>query len=160
MRLPGLRALLGVTALVCGLSGVAACGDSTASTESATGATVEPDAATDAPTSAAAVDSKDLPEGFPSGDVPLLDETVLNATQGKAGGPFAWSVVMQSSRSVEDLSEEVQKDYASWRTNKGTGTSLGDVSILHFADARYDVGVTIARTGGNVTITYVVKDAA
>ncbi len=161
MKHLGLRALVGAVALLAGLATLAACGDDGPTVASGNGSKVKVDGdkLTVETTEGTATIGKDLPDGFPSADIPLVDETVLSGTQGAPGGPFAWSVVMQSSRSVDDLSAEVQKDYASWKSSDGTGTSLGDVSILHFTDHRYDVGVTIARTGSNVTITYVVKDA-
>jgi hypothetical protein len=155
------RVIAGAAVLLTGLTALTACGDDGTTVASDNGSTVkvDKDKITVESSAGTATMGKDLPEGFPTADVPLLDETVVSATKGTAGGPFAWSVVMQSSRSVDDLSAEVRKDYAAWKSDKGTGTSLGDVSILHFVDSAYEVGVTIARTGSNVTITYVVKDA-
>jgi hypothetical protein len=155
------RVVAGSAALLAGLGALTACGDDGTTVAAGDGGTVkvDKDKLTVESSEGTATIGKDLPDGFPIDDIPLVDESVVAGTKGTAGGPFAWSVVMQSSRSVDDLSAEVQKDYASWKSDKGTGTSLGDVSILHFVDSAYEVGVTIARTGGNVTITYVVKDA-
>lgn len=151
----------GAVVLLAGLATLSACGDAGTTVGSDNGSTVkvDKDNITVETSEGAATIGKDLPDGFPTGAIPLVHETVVSGTKGTAGGPFAWSVVMQSLRSVDDLAAEVQKDFASWKSDKGTGTSLGDVSILHFVDSAYEVGVTIARTGSNVTITYVVKDA-
>ena len=154
------RAVLGTLALVVGLGAAAGCGDEDTvvgkdtdrvSVDTDNGeVTVDTDEGT-------FTTGQDLPDGFPVDEVPLIDEQVISGVKGQAGSPIAWSVVMQSSRSVEDLAAEVQKDYAGWTHPAGSLTSAADVSVLRFTDARYDVGVTIARTGSSVAVTYVVK---
>jgi len=156
-----LRAIAGAVALLAGFMTLTGCGDDGKAASSGTGSKVKVDDDNVAVESSGgtATIGKGLPDGFPSADIPLVDESVLSGTKGGAGGAYAWSVVMQSSRSVDALAAEVKKDYASWKSADGTGASLGDVSILHFVNHTYEVGVTIARTGSNVTITYIVKDA-
>ena len=156
-----LRVVAGAVAVLAGFTTLTACGDDGKTVSSTKGSKVmvDDDKVAVESSDGTATIGKGLPDGFPTKDIPLVDETVLTGTKGTAGGPFAWSVVMQSSRSVDDLAAEVKKDYASWKSAEGTGTSLGDVSILHFVNDTYEVGVTVARTGSNVTITYVVKDA-
>jgi len=156
-----LRAVAGAVALLAGFATLSGCGDdgTTVSSGSGSKVTVDDDKVTVESSDGTATIGMGLPDGFPTDDIPLVDESVLSGTKGSAGGPYAWSVVMQSSRSVDALAAEVKQDYASWKSADGTGTSLGDVSILHFVNDTYEVGVTVARTGSNVTITYVVKDA-
>jgi hypothetical protein len=157
-----LRVIAAAAALLAGLAMLTGCGDDGRTVSSGKGSKVkvDDDKATVETTEGTWVrsDGAALPDGFPVGDLPLVDATLVSGTKGAEGGPIAWSVVMQSARSVDGLAAEVKKDYASWKSAEGTGTALGDVSILHFASAKYEVGVTIARTGSNVTVTYVVKD--
>lgn len=156
-----LRAAAGAIALAAALVSLAGCGDDKTVVSGDGGKVkVDGDKITVETSEGSAVIGQGLPEDFPSDDVPLVDEKVVAGTKGTAGGPYAWSVVMQSDRSVDDLASEVKDDYASWTSDDGAGADLGaDLSILHFTDDTYDVGVTIARTGGNVTITYLVKNA-
>jgi len=156
------RVTAGAAALLAGLAMLTGCGDEgkTASSGSGSNVKVDDDQATVETTEGTWVRGDgELPDDFPARDIPLVDATLLSGAKGAAGGPVAWSVVMQSVRSVDDLAAEVKQDYASWKSTEGTGTSLGDVSILHFVNDTYEVGVTVARTGSNVTVTYVVKDA-
>jgi hypothetical protein len=156
-----LRSLAGALVLLAGLSTVAACGDSGGTTVSTKDGKVkvDHDKITVETSEGTATIGKGLPEGFPKDDVPLLDEDVLSGVRGTSGGPFAWSVVMKTSRSVEDVTAEVKKDFADAGYTEGQGTAMGDVAVLQFTSAKYDVGVTAARTSGEVTISYVVKDA-
>lgn len=99
-----------------------------------------------------------LPAGFPTDDVPLLDEPVLTGSQGGPDGEFAWSVVQQTSRAVSDVSAQVRKNFTAAGYTAAPGNELGDLSVMRFKGPRYDVGVTAARTEGHVVITYVVRD--
>ena len=153
------RALVGTVALVAGLGAVSACGDGSGATGTGGAGTATAEGRpTATPSSTAPTAGQGLPEGFPTSQVPLVHETVVNGVKGAPGGPFAWSVVMTSSRSVEDLSAEVAKDYAGAGYRADRSTELGDVSIHRFSSGAYQVGVTIARTGDGITITYLVKD--
>lgn len=161
MRSPRAGAAIGVLALVLGTATVAACGTNgdTSGVVATDRASVDPDTGditvdTDA---GQLTTGTDLPEGFPIKDVPLIDEQVVSGVRGGAVSSFGWSVVMQSSRSVDDLTDEVEKDYAGWDTNAGSGSSMGDLSVLNFEKGAYEVGVTVARSGSRVAITYVVK---
>ena len=91
--------------------------------------------------------------------MPLLDEKVLTGSAGGPDGEFDWSVVLESSRAVSDVSAEVRKDFTDAGYTAGPGNELGDLSVMQFEDSRYDVAVTAARGEGHVIITYVVKDA-
>lgn len=155
-----LRSLAGGVVLLAGLSTVAACGDNGTTVSTKDGKVkVEGDKVTVKTSEGTATIGKGLPDGFPKDDVPLLDEDVLSGVKGTQGGPFAWSVVMQTSRSVEDVTAEVKKDFTDAGYTEGQGTAMGDVSVLQFTSDKYDVGVTAARTSESVTISYVVKAA-
>lgn len=155
-----LRALAGTFALVAGLGTLAACGDGGGTTVTSKDGKVKVDGdkVTVETSEGTTTVGQGLPEGFPQDRVPLVDEKIVNGVKGSAGGPFAWSVVMTSKRSVEDLSAEVKKDYAAAGYKTDQSTEMGDVSIHQFSNATYQVGVTIARTGDGITITYLVKD--
>lgn len=162
-------ALLGAVVLVAGLGAAAGCGDDKTG-DTRTGVTKGSDkvsADTDTDTGDVTVDTqagtftagKDLPEGFPTDDVPLVDEQVLSGVKGGADSSIAWSVVLTTSRAVDDVTAEVKKAFADAGYQAGQGSNLGDVSVLSFKGDTYDVGVTAARTDGGVTVTYVVKNA-
>jgi hypothetical protein len=162
------RVLVGAVVLAVGLGALAACGgdDTTGTTAADTlpadsGTSPSADGDADQPESAsAAVPSatEGLPDGFPSDDVPLLDEKVLTGSAGGPDGEFAWSVVQQSSRGVSQVAAEVRKDYTEAGYTAGPGNEMGDLSIMQFTGPKYEVGVTAARTEGHVVITYVVRD--
>jgi hypothetical protein len=157
-----LRAVVGAFALASGLGTLAACGSQSGTTAGDSKPTVSGGASKTAvsspsPSTAGAA-GQALPDGFPTGKVPLLGEKVLNGVKGSDGGPFAWSVVMTSTRAIADLSADVTKDFTDAGYQTAQATELGDVSIHKFTDDTYDVGVTIARTGDGVTITYLVKN--
>lgn len=155
-----LRALAGTFVLVAGLATLAACGDDGGTTVSTKDGKVKVDdnKVTVETSEGTATFGKGLPEGFPKDKVPLVDEKVVNGVKGSAGGPFAWSVVMTSSRAVDALSAEVAKDFAAAGYQADKSTEMGDVSIHQFTNDTYEVGVTIARTGDGVTLTYLVKN--
>jgi hypothetical protein len=158
------RTLAGTFALLAGLSTVAGCGDDGKTVVTKDGDKVS----VDADKGEVTVESDEgtftagqgLPDGFPKDDVPLLDENVVSGVKGTPDGQFAWSVVMQTSRAIDDVTAEVQKDFAAAGYTAGQSTVMGDVSILQFTDDDYEVGVTAARTGEGVMVTYVVKDAS
>jgi hypothetical protein len=155
-----LRSLAGAVVLVAGLSLVAGCGDGGATVSTKDGKVkVDGDKVTVETSEGTATIGKGLPDGFPKDDVPLLDEDVVSGVKGTPCGQFAWSVIMQTSRSVEDVAAEVKKDFTAAGYTEGQGTAMGDVSVLQFTGDKYDVSVTAARTGGQVTVSYVVKDA-
>ena len=106
-----------------------------------------------------AIASKALPDGFPAHAVPLIDATVVTGSKGAPDGQYAWSVVMQTQRAIDDVAAEVEKDFAAAGYRTRQAHQMGDVTIMQFADSRYRVGVTVTRTGGTVTVTYVVRDA-
>lgn len=155
-----LRALAGTFVLVAGLGTLVACGDGGGTTVTTKDGkvTVDQDKVTVKTSEGTATVGQGLPEGFPEDDVPLLDEKVVSGVKGSDGGPFAWSVVMTSEKSVEELSAQVTKDYADAGYRADESTEMGDVSIHQFSNDTYDVGVTIARTGEGITITYLVKN--
>jgi hypothetical protein len=156
-----LRALAGTFALVAGLGTLAACGDgggTTVTSKDGSKVKVEKDKITVQTSEGTATLGQGLPEGFPKDQVPLVDEKVVSGVKGSDGGPFAWSVAMTSKKSVEELSAQVKKDYADAGYKSEQSTEMGDVSIHQFSNARYDVGVTIARTGDGITVTYLVKN--
>jgi hypothetical protein len=158
------RAALGGLVLVAGLAMFAGCGsdEKTGVTSADAKASTHPSPATVSatPTDEDAIATQGLPEGFPSDDVPLLDEKVLTGSTGGPDGEFAWSVVLQSSRGVSDVSAEVRKDFRAAGYSAGPGNEVGDLSVMQFKSAKYEVGVTAARTEGNVVITYVVRKAS
>ena len=154
-----LRALAGTFALVAGLGTLAACGDgggATRTSEDGTATTGAEPSVT--PSETTATSGQGLPEGFPTDQVPLLDEKVVSGVKGGPGGSVAWSVAMTSTRSIEDLSAEVKKDYADAGYRTDESTEMGDASIHQFSNGTYQVGVTIARTADGITITYLVKN--
>ena len=154
------RSLVGTVALLVGLSTVAACGDNGTTVTTKDGSvTVDGDTATVETSEGTATIGKGLPDGFPKDDVPLVDDKVLSGVKGSSGGPFAWSVVMQTSKSISDVTAEVKKDFADAGYTTGQGTEMGDVAINQFTSSKYEVSVTAAHTGGSVTITYLVKNA-
>jgi hypothetical protein len=160
------RILVGAVALSAGLGTLAGCGgDDTTSAAAAdtasTGAASAPSADADHPDSASAAvptATEGLPDGFPSDDVPLLDEQVLTGSAGGPDGEFAWSVVQQSSRAVNEVSAEVRKEFTDAGYTAQPGNDMGDLSVMQFTGPKYEVGVTAARTEGHVVITYVVRD--
>ena len=162
---PRRSALLGSTALAvaltAGATGLAGCGSATrsASGEAAVKVSASPSPGAGVETEpGSATPSKDLPVGFPKDAVPLIDATVVTGTQGAPGGQYAWTVVMQTQRAIDDVAAEVKKDFTADGYRTRQADEMGDVTILQFADARYRVGVTVTRTGGTVTVTYVVRD--
>jgi hypothetical protein len=154
------RAFAVVFVLAASVGTLTACGDSGGTSVTTKDGKVEVDQGkvTVQTSEGTAVIGQGLPDGFPKGDIPLLDEKVVNGVKGSEGGPFAWSVVMTSSRAVEDLSKQVTQDFGAAGYTAAQANELGDVSIHQFTNATYDVGVTIARTGDGVTITYLVKN--
>jgi hypothetical protein len=159
-------ALVLVAGVVAGLGTLAGCGsdektgvtaadDQPAGTTSAGSAVGSP-----TPADGTATATEGLPEGFPTADVPLLDEKVLTGSAGGPDGEFAWSVVLQSTRAVSDVAAEVRKDFTAAGYTAGPGNEMGDLSVMQFKGPKYEVGVTAARTQGNVVITYVVRNAA
>jgi hypothetical protein len=152
-----LRSLAGTAALVAGLFVLAACGDDevSASSKDAT-VKVDDDEITVKTSEGTATIGKDLPDGFPEGDVPLVDEEIVSAV---ANGQGSWSVVMSSTRAIDDLSAEIVEDFADAGFTAAESNELGDVSIHQFSDDRYRVGVTVTRTADTVTITYLVESA-
>jgi hypothetical protein len=154
------RAFAVVFVLVASVGSLSACGDGGGTSVSTKDGSVkvDKDKVTVQTSEGTATIGQGLPEGFPKKDIPLLDEKIVNGVKGSDGGPFAWSVVMTSSRNVTDLSKDVTKAFASAGYTAGRTNELGDVSIHQFTNDTYDVGVTIARTGDGVTITYLVKN--
>lgn len=154
-----LRAFAGGLALAAGLATVAACGDVDGTPAPSTVATTPTrPVPTTSPSPTTPTLGQGLPDGFPTDAVPLLDETVVGGSKGSPGGAFAWSVVMSGSRSIDVLSAEVTKEFADAGYRTDRSTEMGDVSIHDFSNATYRVGVTIARTGDGITVTYLVKD--
>lgn len=153
------RALAGVFAAVVGLGVLAACGDggTTVSSKDAK-VKVDKDKVTVETSEGTTTVGQGLPEGFPTDDVPLLDEKVVSGAKGTSGGPFAWTVVMTSSRAIDDLSAEVSHHFAAAGYAAGQPQELGDVNVHQFSNDTYEVGVTIARTGDGVMVTYLVRD--
>lgn len=151
------RALAAAFVLVASAGSLTACGDSTSVTTKDTKVKVDKNKVTVQTSEGTATIGQGLPDGFPKGDVPLLGEKVVNGVKGADGGPFLWSVVMTSARPVDDLSKQVTHDFGAAGYTAARANELGDVSIHEFTNATYDVGVTIARTGDGVTITYLVK---
>lgn len=159
------RTAVGALVLVAGLGTIAGCGSGDEKTDvtSAAGkpsALADSDSATasEAPVDGGASATEGLPAGFPTDDVPLLSEKVLTGSSGGPDGEFAWSVVLQSSRGVSDLSAEVRKDFTAAGYTSGPRNEMGDLSVMQFKGPKYVVGVTAARTEGNVVITYVVRN--
>ena len=161
------RAAIGALVLVAGLGALGGCGgddDKTgraAADDVSADALATPDADSGSQGSASTgvpAATEGLPQGFPSEDVPLLDEEVLTGSAGDPDGEFAWSVVLQSSRAVSQVSADVRKDFADAGYTAGPGNEVGDLSVMQFTGPKYDVGVTAARTEGHVVITYVVRD--
>jgi hypothetical protein len=156
-------ALVGAVVLVAGLAGLTGCGggeDKTgvAASDAAAGAGSSPGSAVPSPTPTVPAATEGLPEGFPVADVPLLDEKVLTGSAGGPDGEFAWSVVLQSSRAVSDVSAAVRKDFADAGYKAGPANEVGDLSVMKFTGPKYEVGVTAARSDDMVAITYVVRD--
>ena len=160
------RVLVGAVVLCAGVGTLAGCGgdDTTGAAAADTvsaGVTSSPSADADQPESASTAvptATEGLPDGFPSDDVPLLSETVLTGSAGGPDGEFAWSVVQQSSRAVNEVSAEVRKQFADAGYTAEPGNEMGDLSVMQFTGPRYQVGVTAARTEGHVVITYVIRD--
>lgn len=149
-----LRVLAGTFVALVGIPALAACGDDGTTVSTKDGKVkVDDDKVTVETSEGTATVGKDLPEGFPK-DVPLVDEDVVSGIQTPDG---AWSVVMTSKRSVEDLGDEVAKDFTDAGWTEGEGTEMGDVNIQQFSNDRYEVGITIARTTDTVTVTYLVQ---
>jgi hypothetical protein len=160
------RVVVGAAVLCAGVGTLAGCGGDDANGAAAAdtasaGATSSPStdaldpgsASTTVPTA-----TEGLPDGFPSDDVPLLGEKVLTGSAGGPDGEFAWSVVQQSSRAVNEVSAEVRKDFTDAGYTAEPGNEMGDLSVMQFTGPKYEVGVTAARTEGHVVITYVVRD--
>jgi hypothetical protein len=159
------RVLVGAIVLSAGLGTLAGCGEDDAGAAPAD--TLSADAATspgvdaDQPDSASAAvptATEGLPYGFPSDDVPLLDELVLTGSAGGPDGEFAWSVVQQSASTVSEVSAAVREDFSAAGYTAGPGNEVGDLSVMQFTGPKYEVGVTAARTEGHVVITYVVRN--
>jgi hypothetical protein len=169
------RAVAGALVLVAGLGALAGCGDEESGAAadadrpsvssdggSPAGSTGPGDSGEDTgaagDTATPSTGIEGLPEGFPSQDVPLLPEKVLTGSAGGPDGEFAWSVVLQSSRSVGAVSADVRQEFSDAGYTAGPGNEVGDLSVMKFSGPKYEVGVTAARTEGNVVITYVVRD--
>ena len=170
---PRLPALAVSAVLAAGLTTLAGCGDGGATTirthadtaaQDPAGSSAAP-AGSDADQNAVETDDgtvtagKAVPDGFPRDAVPLIDATVVTGARGVPGGHFAWSVVMQTPRAVDDVTAEVRKDFAADGYTVGQVNEMGDVTMLQFRSHRYVVGVTAARTGDRITVTYLVKNA-
>ena len=156
------RTAAGALVLVAGLGVVAGCGSDektgvTSGAEKPSGPSGSASVSA-APAGGEVTATEGLPEGFPSDDVPLLSEKVLTGSSGGPDGEFAWSVVLQSSRAVSDVSTEVRKDFTAAGYTAGPGNEMADLSVMQFKGPKYVVGVTAARTEGNVVITYVVRN--
>jgi hypothetical protein len=157
-----MRAGAGTLALVACLATLTACGDGGSTADSsAQGKVLTGTDDSDAPASASdtVTAGQDVPDGFPD-DVPLLDATVVAGTQGAPGGDFAWSVVVQTPRAIDDVTAEVTKSFRGAGYTAGQANEMGDVTILEFTSPEHVVSVTAARTGANVTMTYLVKPPA
>ena len=160
-RPPRVRAAACAVVLFAALGTAAGCGDDGATVTTKDGDKVSVDTDGDKVT----IDTDDgsvtvgqgLPDGFPADDVPLLDEKVVSGAGGDAEGQSGWTVIMQTSRAVDDLTAEVRKDFADAGYTTGEAMEAGDVTALQFESDQYEVGVTAARTGGNVTVTYLVR---
>ena len=155
-----------VLALAAGATGLAGCGSANGSGSGSAGERAGDKVSVDTDKGEVSVQTdqgtvtagKALPDGFPKDAVPLIQATVVTGTKGAPGSQYAWSVVMQTPRAIDDVAAEVRKDFtaAGYRTRQAN--VMGDVTILQFADSHYQVGVTITRTGGTVTVTYVVRN--
>jgi hypothetical protein len=161
-----MRALAVSATLAAGLAVLAGCGDGSATTirthaDTSSAAADQPSASSDAVETedGTVTAGKAVPDGFPRDAVPLIDATVVTGARGVPGGHFAWSVVMQTPRPVGDVTGEVRKQFAAAGYTVGQANEMGDVTMLQFHSARYVVGVTAARTGDKVTVTYLVKNA-
>jgi hypothetical protein len=162
----GVDVVVGAVLVSAGLAALVACGgddtpDATAADTVSAGASSSPSPSADQPQSestASPTATEGLPDGFPVDDVPLLDEQVLTGSAGGPDGEFAWSVVQQSARAVNEVSAEVRKEYTDAGYKAEPGNDMGDLSVMQFTGEKYEVGVTAARTEGHVVITYVVRD--
>jgi hypothetical protein len=160
-HLTRVRALAGAVVLIAGLGTLTGCGD-----DGKTVVTKDDDSVSvDTDDESVTIDSDDgsvtagqgLPDGFPSDDVPLLDEKIASGAASDAGGQSGWTVIMQTSRAIDDLTAEVKEDFAAAGYTVGEAMEAGDVTALQFENDQYEVGVTAARTVGNVTVTYLVR---
>ena len=100
---------------------------------------------------------KGLPDGFPKDDVPVIDATIIGGSKGAAGGPFAWSVVVQADGDATDVFGEVKSKLEGAGFTSGQGMDMGEVHTGQFTSAKYDVSVNVAKTGDKVTVTYLVR---
>lgn len=155
------RNLTGAIALLAGLLVLAGCGSDgkTVVTGNGDKVSVNGDKVTVDTGDGTATLGAGLPDGFPRDAVPLVDGKVVSGVKGTPGARFAWSVVLQTSSSVEAVTAQVKKDYAAAGYRAGQASVMGDVSILQFKNSTYEVGITASRTAGNVTVTYVVQSA-
>jgi hypothetical protein len=99
-----------------------------------------------------------LPTGFPTDEIPLLDATVVTGAAGEPGSRYAWSVVMQPDGDIRQIAREAGKKLEDAGYRRGPGTDLDSLQVERYANDKYQVGVTVVKTGDGNTVTYVVSN--
>lgn len=101
---------------------------------------------------------KGLPEGFPTDTIPLVDGEVVGSTTGEAGGPYAWTVLLQvSGGTPTSVMAEVTRALTGAGFKATPGMAVPEMSTAVFQNPAYEVGVNAVTAENKVTVTYVVK---
>ena len=97
-----------------------------------------------------------LPAGFPAA-VPLYDARIIAGAPGEPGAPFDWSVVLQPTGDPAAIADAAAKLLENAGFTAGNGIAQPRLQVLQYSDSAYVVGVTVAKTGDGITMTYTVS---
>jgi len=100
---------------------------------------------------------KGLPDGFPKDEVPVVDGKIIGGSKGTAGGPYAWSVVLQADGDAADVFADVKSELEGAGFTGGQAMDMGEVHTGQFTSSQWGVSVNVAKTGDAVTVTYLVR---
>lgn len=119
--------------------------------------TAEPDVddATESPDAGAG--GRALPDGFPVAEIPIAAGTIIDGSRGDAGGPFAYTVLVQvPGTSPAAVMSGITGQLSRTGFEVAPGPATDKASIATFTSATYDVGVNVVRAEGKTIVTYVV----
>lgn len=101
---------------------------------------------------------KGLPDGYPKDEVPVVDGTIVGASNNT--GAYAYSVLVQTKGTPAEVMAAVTAKLTGAGMTKGEGNEMGSVSIAQFSSDKYEVAVTVAAAEGNTIATYAIKNAS
>ena len=98
-----------------------------------------------------------LPEGFPAQEIPVVDGDIRSGSRGKAGGPYAYSVIVRvRGTSATEVMAGITAQLTGVGFTAAASPGTDTISASSFSGPRYDVGVNVIRAEGTTTVTYVV----